>query len=996
MSGSTPVIVSGDIDSDASGVINISNEVFGYMSIGVNIGLDVSGNTHTVQNYPTLYPYKRVNNAHYAHYFFAQVLAYDVDTDELLGGSDIYCFNGGTPPARRLKGGLSSVANEVGYRPIWDANYIDVRGVLNYNPGRGVYEFTDNTYGTHIWQATIEKIPKDMNNIKFIITMYHGSIQCHWSLGILLNFNTNKELGEDAYHKIGESRGANGYMTDASLISYSGGIFRYSIPNTISSNAKLSKRVLMTTEPSVLDFLLSFTKSFGLVWEVDKQHKKVYCRTRNNYFTGEVVDIDKRIDWSSSFDIQPNVFESRFYNQVYETPVTEFSKKYSDYWGRTYGNQRIDVGTEFNNEVTEMYDGNSFTSLITARDVSRYYRDYYTSASKHLPVFVYDGLEYELYNNGVIDDTTSSTISPNIIDYSKTVDWYGRAGYDYMPRPVGYIMDSGEKKNVDSKYTLLFFNGFISNFNVDYEPIDFWLTDDLGYMIQLNDNRCWLYTTKETCNGERIAIKITDLPYFSRYTRTNRYPILSLDFGTPSEVFEDTLSLGNNSNIYQRYWKAYLEDQFNSNSRKVTCNVLLDMSLMDSPLRKFYFFDNSIWVLNRIVDYSPIKHRTTRCEFIRVMDMSDYTDGQIYIFPGDEDEPTGSTSTLQSLVDAGYIEKKDVTWQYAGDGVLYTFKSNFPYNQISPESVEDFVSNYVDDVHNQFRFESRTNRAWGNYIANIINNNPVHSLPIYKIKNLDTNQEIVFNCYFPQGAFGLDFLISPVRENYTTQNNWYNSTSKGVKINIIEGPDFMTLQGSFKYLNTITGVTVENFQNYALGNTYEGTFQNASSLKEVSIPYIQASDYMFDGCTYLEKIAYHRINEVISQYNTLVIPSDCVRLFTNCNSLTTIEPILDISNVGYGGYFNSFAGLDNLTSVKLKGLAPGLTNQVDLCDQGGMYMPNLNRESMEYLIDNAQQVQGDNATLYVSYLEYNNLGGEDSEYIRRAWGKGWNVVAREY
>lgn len=996
LSGSTPVIVSGDISSDSSGVIDISDEVFGYMDVGINIGVDVSGSTWTVSNFDRLYPYVK-SGGRDAHYFFVQVVAYDADSDQVIGGSDIYCFNGGIPSLRRLKGGLPTVARTVEYTPAYDANYIDVQGSFLYNPERGVYEFTDDVYGAHIWQATVKNLPKSVDNVKFVTTFFHGYIHYDWGfLGLISNFWVNKD-SRGSYNRMGDNRiGNDGTMLDVMLTPYSNSGFIYSIPNTISTGAKVSKRTLLTTGPSVLDFLLSYTKTFGLYWEKDRVEKKVYCRTRNNFFTGEIVDIDKRIDRSGVIDIQPNVFENRFYDMVYETPETQYAKNYSDYWGRTYGNQRIDVGTEWNNELTEMYEDNSFTSLITARDASRYYRDYYDSGSRHLPVFIYDGVEYELYRNGAVDDTTSSTITSNIIDYSKTVDWYGRAGYDYMPRPVGYIMDGGEKKNVDSRYTLLFFNGFKTGFNVDYEPIEFWITDDLPDMITLNDGRCWLYTTQATCNGETIAIKMGDLPYFSRYTRTDRYPILSLDFGTPAEVFEDTLTLGDNSNIYQRYWKAYMEDQFDADARKVTCNVLLDMSLMTDPLRKFYFFDGSLWVLNRIIDYSPIKYRTTKCEFIRVIDPSNYTDGQIYVTPGEGGDPTGSTSTVQDLVDAGYITKEDVIWRYAGSGTLYTFKASFPYASLSPESVTDLITLFTDDDHNQFRFESRTDRRWGNYIASLINNNTLHHLPIYKVKNVNTNQNIVMTCDFAYGVYGMDYLVYPVRENYDTQDNWYNSTDRRVTIDINGGDNFVMV--SFKYLNTITGVTITDFVNPQLALGYGGCFQDAQSLQDVSIPYYEAGEHMFDGCSNLRTVSFHRTGGTVSEYNTLRVPYDCPYLFNGCTSLTRIEPVVDVTDLDLGGpgQDHTFTGLRNLTEIRLKGVHAGDTKYIDLVSESSLCMPNLDEASIKYLVDNLVQNTGEYATLAVSEDEYAALGGAEGEYVERARDKGWNVVVAEY
>ena len=40
-------------------------------------------------------------------------------------------------------------------------------------------------------------------------------------------------------------------------------------------------------------------------------------------------------------------------------------------------------------------------------------------------------------------------------------------------------------------------------------------------------------------------------------------------------------------------------------------------------LRKFYWFQNSYWILNKI-DYSPTSNQTTSVEFITVFDKDNY------------------------------------------------------------------------------------------------------------------------------------------------------------------------------------------------------------------------------------------------------------------------------------------------------------------------------------------------------------------------------------
>ena len=67
-------------------------------------------------------------------------------------------------------------------------------------------------------------------------------------------------------------------------------------------------------------------------------------------------------------------------------------------------------------------------------------------------------------------------------------------------------------------------------------------------------------------------------------------------------------------------------DQFDVDTKKVTCYVKLERVKQDL-LRKFYYFDNAIWVLNKIDSYDVTSYGTTKCEFIKVQDMHNYTAG---------------------------------------------------------------------------------------------------------------------------------------------------------------------------------------------------------------------------------------------------------------------------------------------------------------------------------------------------------------------------------
>lgn len=162
-------------------------------------------------------------------------------------------------------------------------------------------------------------------------------------------------------------------------------------------------------------------------------------------------------------------------------------------------------------------------------------------------------------------------------------------------------------------------------------PIDFWITDDVSEMNTLNDKEpCYLFTESEyNENGDRIAIKTNCLPqYLNCIIDSGSNVTASLDFGLPKEVYMGNVAYDEFVTVYANFWKAFYNDQFNINTKKVTCFVKLD-EMNQSYLRKFYFFDNRIWILNKVDSYDVNSDSTIRCEFIAVWDTSNYTAGQI-------------------------------------------------------------------------------------------------------------------------------------------------------------------------------------------------------------------------------------------------------------------------------------------------------------------------------------------------------------------------------
>jgi hypothetical protein len=63
----------------------------------------------------------------------------------------------------------------------------------------------------------------------------------------------------------------------------------------------------------------------------------------------------------------------------------------------------------------------------------------------------------------------------------------------------------------------------------------------------------------------------------------------------------------------------------------MTCRVdFSGMQVGQDLLRKFYWYDNSLWVLNAIRNYSLTTYDPVECEFVQVQDKSNYLNGQTY------------------------------------------------------------------------------------------------------------------------------------------------------------------------------------------------------------------------------------------------------------------------------------------------------------------------------------------------------------------------------
>lgn len=595
-------------------VINLSNTPFGNVECNVNISLSANSNKEG-----DIYLSSEKTEHYYVWYdgdsqatewdtvlpvglgrIMVQLLAYD-GNNNVIAGSSIYTFSNSTKN-NEIEPGESSD---------FSAPSVIVDGYF-----KGAQRLFTMEDGQNEFTLQIAKLPKE-DNVRFAIKV---------TVDAPNGYSTSQ-----AYSRMTWNSSFEGYWDEEVIIPVTfmnptfsarteGGNVSFEEYSTTNSGTKITKQLLLQGMISPFNYILSYTKHFGLYWVKDDYCKKVYVYTRNTFYNGEIKVIDEFIDHSRGQSITPITFNSKFYDMQLETLDSDFHMKYKNSYGIPYGRQRLNTGYNFDASANDLFSGNKYKGAVMGTQSSAYFRSF-RNGSYVYPSALYDGLSYQLVNGADTVDVDASMASYNY------VNWNFRGGYDVFAKPSFQDINGAP---IDGSSVLLFFNGFKDTKDVNGGNITFWLTDDLDKMYKLNDEHpCWLITESENDNdGHKIALALGSLPSFSRYFTNGNTILKSWDFGEPLELYVDEQS-SDSSTIYSQYWRRMLTDQFNINARVLDTYVLLDRKVLGEMLRNIYYFKNTFWILNKISDYNICSYKPTKCQFIKVQDIKGYTDGQI-------------------------------------------------------------------------------------------------------------------------------------------------------------------------------------------------------------------------------------------------------------------------------------------------------------------------------------------------------------------------------
>ncbi|MCD8041507.1 MAG: hypothetical protein LUH10_00430 [Tannerellaceae bacterium] len=401
--------------------------------------------------------------------------------------------------------------------------------------------------------------------------------------GTVWRYNASMRVSGKGTYVIGFVASGNTYFRRAS-VSYSdrqygvafriesGGIIhRKAAAKTENDGRTGSKRYfsdLISGDITCAQLLLSFTKIFGLMYKINPSTGTIDILQRTNFYTDEIIDWTNAVDRSKEFKITPTHLSFRKGVFKYNDLGTKYEKLYkktlaekNDDEGREYGSFQANTGYELGDEEYNYLDGIIFDNCVIVSDTSKYYQG---------------------RGNGFTDNKQL----PHLED------------------------ESGSK--VDISNVILLFKA-----NNQSVATPAWITDDTAVMESAG-TCCW-----NSASGSLSS----NLPFYCK-TATFNNEVYSLNFANTHLCYSASEKLMNespNSTIVPRYWRSYLQDKLNNQSKILECYVRIKPSeVTNNLLSKFVYLDNSLWVIQQIHSFNPLSEAPTKVTLVKIVDKNNY------------------------------------------------------------------------------------------------------------------------------------------------------------------------------------------------------------------------------------------------------------------------------------------------------------------------------------------------------------------------------------
>jgi len=237
-------------------------------------------------------------------------------------------------------------------------------------------------------------------------------------------------------------------------------------------------------------------------------------------------------------------------------------------------------------------------------------------------------------------------------------------------------------------------------------------------------------------------------------------PTFDLNWFVPKQLYYD-FSYGNkfalsysNNNVYNIYWKKFIEEITDKNSKILECCLALrPYDYNELSFRKSYYIDGSYWRLLKVNDFDAMSEDTTKCMFLKVEPKDAFVpeikvvNGGIDDYEDDTPLPTGdmlrmpnnNSGKAQDRLQFGDSVKGGTRSIVASDNVQQSIESN--NSLIVGSNNSSLFAENVTAINSPYVSSNRPNEA---YINNLfVEKLESIVLPYDVLSNLELEMQIL-------------------------------------------------------------------------------------------------------------------------------------------------------------------------------------------------------------------------------------------------------------
>lgn len=567
----------------------------------------------------------------YLNYQYFYVVGYD-DENNIEVVSDIYFYGGNT--------GGTAMRRDEPAETYYEQTKQDIENSLNTTLGLGNlkfnYAYSDKGYDLEIQSTATTKKYLGKTSIPIKIKLTNNVKQLKVYSGVVYGFNKFVP-GDQTQNK--RYTGHKFYFYNEGFTkSYEDTIGIANIGNSQTSQTAvfdgdyateserhvLNKRSIFNGTTTPYKFLINLGKMFNWKFEQDILTKKILIYSAKNYYNGITRLIEEDLD-RAKYNIIPTTAEYKCYDFGHEVVDSYAKNLWALKYNSEYGLHHLQTSYDFSKEHHNIHEDSDFQTLIPWKLSSVYFNYVPLGWSKgtlgstfRLTLWTEDG------NNSKEEKLTGYSGLTKLPEGSTRLDLYKQ---DLFAKLCAFDKDNSE---IDSKNAIVFFDYF----RTYHQPLGiYYISDNIPICQELADSNCYyltnswdVYTSLDAAEPTKVTEMIYKVPVFSNkfnYYNSNYFGLYQTPYNDIN-LQEDKDNNYSSYNLYDLCFKFQYEDLFNKNNKILNIKYRL-RDIPQEAMKKFYYFDNSTWILNKIENYSPGFNNFTQCQFIKIQDKNNYS-----------------------------------------------------------------------------------------------------------------------------------------------------------------------------------------------------------------------------------------------------------------------------------------------------------------------------------------------------------------------------------